>query len=58
MYLFWEEIKKSDEKGGDRFFRCRHGDSKKELKMTKGGKGSFTGELFTCLERLANNCQV
>ncbi|KAJ7848269.1 hypothetical protein B0H14DRAFT_2583118 [Mycena olivaceomarginata] len=44
MYLFWEEIKKSDDnKKGDRFFRCRHGDSKKELKMTKAGKGSFTG---------------
>ncbi|KAJ6591396.1 hypothetical protein B0H10DRAFT_2233267 [Mycena sp. CBHHK59/15] len=47
MWLFWEEITKPepDAKGqsGDKFYRCRHGESKKPQKMTKAMKGSLTG---------------
>ncbi|KAJ6613064.1 hypothetical protein B0H10DRAFT_1951737 [Mycena sp. CBHHK59/15] len=48
MWLFWEDITPTPddgekEKGGDMIFRCRHGESKEPLRMTKAMKGSLTG---------------
>ncbi|KAJ6486536.1 hypothetical protein C8R47DRAFT_1196660 [Mycena vitilis] len=47
MWLFWEDVtpRGDDGKkvGEDSFYRCRQGQSKKELKITKAMRGSLTG---------------